>query len=183
MLPLFGTLWPCRLLASRYLAEDFFDLVDLDCFGSDAAALLPAALDALRWGEARPAASSGRTRTGSRSAGGAQGPGDGGEAAASEEPEAAAAAERSGGPDSSGSGRGGGGGGDGGGARGREGGLLYLTATDGFSAAGRRPERALAAYGGYPRAMPWANEQVGGWPGGRAPVCLAACPWLVIWVI
>jgi hypothetical protein len=42
----------------------------------------------------------------------------------------------------------------------RFGGLLYLTCTDGMSSGGRTPLRALAAYGTYTRALPWANEQV-----------------------
>jgi len=41
----------------------------------------------------------------------------------------------------------------------RFGGLLYLTSTDGFCSAGHRPERSLAAYGAYIRAMPFSNEQ------------------------
>lgn len=40
------------------------------------------------------------------------------------------------------------------------GGLLYLTCTDGYSASGKSPERALAAFGAYTRAVPWAPEQV-----------------------
>ena len=36
---------------------------------------------------------------------------------------------------------------------------MYLTSTDGFCSAGHRPERSLAAYGAYLRAMPWSNEQ------------------------
>ncbi|GJP34133.1 hypothetical protein CLOM_g18592 [Closterium sp. NIES-68] len=38
------------------------------------------------------------------------------------------------------------------------GGLLYLTATDGFSSAGHAPFRALAAYGTYMRPLPFCNE-------------------------
>lgn len=41
-----------------------------------------------------------------------------------------------------------------------DGGLLYLTSTDGFSSGGLRPARSLAAYGAYLRALPYANEQV-----------------------
>jgi tRNA G26 N,N-dimethylase Trm1 len=39
----------CRLLASVYLQEDYFDLVDVDSFGSDTS-YLPAAIDALKFG-------------------------------------------------------------------------------------------------------------------------------------
>jgi tRNA (guanine26-N2/guanine27-N2)-dimethyltransferase len=39
----------CRLLASVYLQEDYFDLVDVDSFGSDTS-YLPAAIDALKYG-------------------------------------------------------------------------------------------------------------------------------------
>lgn len=76
-----------RLLAACYLEEDYFDLIDLDMFGSDTTAIGPA-LDAARFG-----------------------------------------------------------------------GLLYLTSTDGFSSSGKRPQRALAAYGAFTRAHPSANEQ------------------------
>eukprot|EP00879_Flechtneria_rotunda_P018630 GHRR01019551.1.p1 GENE.GHRR01019551.1~~GHRR01019551.1.p1 ORF type:complete len:434 (+),score=148.18 GHRR01019551.1:652-1953(+) len=76
-----------RLLASVYLQEDYWDLVDVDSFGSDASCL-PAALHAVKYG-----------------------------------------------------------------------GLLYLTSTDGFCSAGKRPQRSLAAYGSYLRALPHANEQ------------------------
>ena len=76
-----------RLLTACYLEEDFYDLIDLDMFGSDTTAIGPA-LDAVRFG-----------------------------------------------------------------------GLLYLTSTDGFSSSGKRPQRALAAYGAYTRAHPSANEQ------------------------
>lgn len=38
-----------RLLCSTYLAEDYFDLVDVDSFGSDTSHL-PAALDAVKYG-------------------------------------------------------------------------------------------------------------------------------------
>jgi tRNA (guanine26-N2/guanine27-N2)-dimethyltransferase len=41
----------------------------------------------------------------------------------------------------------------------RFGGMLYLTSTDGFSAGGKRPARALAAYGAFTRAHPFCNEQ------------------------
>lgn len=41
----------------------------------------------------------------------------------------------------------------------RFGGLLYLTSTDGVSSGGKRPERALAAYGACLRPLPSANEQ------------------------
>jgi hypothetical protein len=40
---------PCRLLASTYLAEDYFDLVDVDSFGSDSSHLA-AALQAVKYG-------------------------------------------------------------------------------------------------------------------------------------
>jgi hypothetical protein len=40
---------PPSLLASRYLAEDFYDLVDVDSFGSETLQL-PAAIDALKFG-------------------------------------------------------------------------------------------------------------------------------------
>eukprot|EP00877_Chromochloris_zofingiensis_P010695 jgi/Chrzof1/587/Cz01g21110.t1 len=76
-----------RLLSACYLNEDYYDLVDVDSFGSDTMHL-PAAIDAVKFG-----------------------------------------------------------------------GLLYLTSTDGFSSSGKRPERALAAYGSYLRALPCANEQ------------------------
>ncbi len=79
---------PCRLLTGCYLRESFWDLIDIDSFGSDTMPL-PAAIDAVRYG-----------------------------------------------------------------------GLLYLTSTDGFTSAGKKPERGLAAYGAYPRALPWSNEQV-----------------------
>jgi hypothetical protein len=70
-----------------YLQEDYYDLVDVDSFGSDTSHLA-GAIDALKYG-----------------------------------------------------------------------GMLYLTSTDGMSAAGKRPSRALAAYGCYPRCLPSANEQ------------------------
>jgi len=76
-----------HLLASRFLAEDFFDLIDIDSFGADLP-LVASALGALAFG-----------------------------------------------------------------------GLLYITSTDGFTAGGRRPERALAAFGAYARPTPCANEQ------------------------
>lgn len=76
-----------RLLTGCYLRESFWDLIDIDSFGSDTMPL-PAAIDAVRYG-----------------------------------------------------------------------GLLYLTSTDGFTSAGKKPERGLAAYGAYPRALPWSNEQ------------------------
>ncbi|KAI8462443.1 MAG: S-adenosyl-L-methionine-dependent methyltransferase [Monoraphidium minutum] len=38
-----------RLLASRYLAEDFYDLVDVDSFGSETSHL-PSAIDAVKYG-------------------------------------------------------------------------------------------------------------------------------------
>ncbi|KAG2499128.1 hypothetical protein HYH03_002711 [Edaphochlamys debaryana] len=76
-----------RLLTNCFMREDYYDLVDVDSFGSETQ-FLPAAIDAVRFG-----------------------------------------------------------------------GLLYLTSTDGFTSSGKRPERALAAYGCYPRATPWANEQ------------------------
>ncbi|KAF6262612.1 S-adenosyl-L-methionine-dependent methyltransferase [Scenedesmus sp. NREL 46B-D3] len=76
-----------RLLASTYLAEGYFDLVDVDSFGSDCSHLA-AALQAVKFG-----------------------------------------------------------------------GLLYLTSTDGFCSGGKRPQRSLAAYGSYLRALPHANEQ------------------------
>lgn len=78
---------PHRLLASTYLAEDYFDLVDVDSFGSDSSHLA-AALQAVKYG-----------------------------------------------------------------------GLIYLTSTDGFCSGGKRPQRSLAAYGSYLRALPHANEQ------------------------
>lgn len=40
----------------------------------------------------------------------------------------------------------------------RDGGLLYLTSTDGFSSGGHRPYNSLAAYGAYIRPMPYSNE-------------------------
>jgi hypothetical protein len=121
------------------MAEDYFDLVDLDVFGSDssftAAAMsappLPAtrlpAPPACRHAAQRcllphamqPARALGRLlscRRGSR----------------------APAARRS---------------------AVRHGGLLYLTSTDGFCSGGKRPGRSLASYGGYLRALPWSNEQ------------------------
>jgi hypothetical protein len=70
-----------------YLQEDYYDLVDVDSFGSDTSHLA-GAIDALKYG-----------------------------------------------------------------------GMLYLTSTDGMSAAGKRPTRALAAYGCYSRCLPSANEQ------------------------
>lgn len=76
-----------RLLASVYLQEDYFNLVDVDSFGSDTS-YLAGAIDALKYG-----------------------------------------------------------------------GMLYLTSTDGMSAGGKRPQRSLAAYGCYLRALPSANEQ------------------------
>jgi len=39
----------CRLLASCYLQEDYYDLVDVDSFGSDTS-FLPAAIDAVKYG-------------------------------------------------------------------------------------------------------------------------------------
>ena len=39
------------------------------------------------------------------------------------------------------------------------GGLLFLTSTDGFCSSGKRPERALAAYGAHTSAVPSVNEQ------------------------
>ncbi|GFR41355.1 hypothetical protein Agub_g2038, partial [Astrephomene gubernaculifera] len=76
-----------RLLTNCYMREAYYDLIDVDSFGSETMHF-PAAIDAVRYG-----------------------------------------------------------------------GLLYLTSTDGFTSAGKRPERSLAAYGSYLRAMPWANEQ------------------------
>jgi tRNA (guanine26-N2/guanine27-N2)-dimethyltransferase len=38
-----------RLLAATYLAEDYYDFVDVDSFGSDTAHL-PAAIDAVKYG-------------------------------------------------------------------------------------------------------------------------------------
>ncbi|KAL9260295.1 3-oxoacyl-[acyl-carrier-protein] reductase FabG-like protein, partial [Drosera capensis] len=75
-----------RVLSEAYLRRDWFDLIDLDCFGSESG-FLRAAFNAVRIG-----------------------------------------------------------------------GLVYVTSTDGFSSGGHRPERALAAYGAYVRAMPFANE-------------------------
>lgn len=40
--------------------------------------------------------------------------------------------------------------------------------------AGKRPEKALAAYGAYLRALPFANEQVCGGGGGLARLSLSA---------
>lgn len=37
--------------------------------------------------------------------------------------------------------------------------LLYVAGTDGMSSSGRRPDRALAAYGAYTQANPSCNEQ------------------------
>lgn len=37
------------MLASRYLAEDYYDLVDVDSFGSETSHL-PAAIDSVRYG-------------------------------------------------------------------------------------------------------------------------------------
>ncbi|PNH04692.1 hypothetical protein TSOC_009125 [Tetrabaena socialis] len=77
-----------RLLTNCYMRESYWDLIDVDSFGSESMHF-PAAIDAVRYG-----------------------------------------------------------------------GLLYLTSTDGFTSSGKRPERGLAAYGSYPRATPWANEQL-----------------------
>lgn len=41
----------------------------------------------------------------------------------------------------------------------RFGGLLYLTSTDGFSSSGKRPGRALAAYGAFTQPVPFHAEQ------------------------
>ncbi|KAG2446177.1 hypothetical protein HXX76_000770 [Chlamydomonas incerta] len=76
-----------RLLTNCYMRESYYDLIDVDSFGSEAM-YFPAAIDAVRYG-----------------------------------------------------------------------GLLYLTCTDGFTSSGKRPERGLAAYGAFPRALPWSNEQ------------------------
>ncbi|KAG2440506.1 hypothetical protein HYH02_010384 [Chlamydomonas schloesseri] len=76
-----------RLLTNCYMRESYYDLIDVDSFGSEAM-YFPAAIDAVRYG-----------------------------------------------------------------------GLLYLTATDGFTSSGKRPERGLASYGAYLRALPWSNEQ------------------------
>lgn len=84
-----GLVFVChRLMCGAYISDDFYDLVDVDSFGSDSMHLA-AALDCVAFG-----------------------------------------------------------------------GLLYLTCTDGFSASGKSPERALAAFGAYTRAVPWAPEQV-----------------------
>ncbi|GAX75602.1 hypothetical protein CEUSTIGMA_g3046.t1 [Chlamydomonas eustigma] len=76
-----------RLLSCCALNEDYYDMVDIDSFGSDTS-FLGAAMDCVKYG-----------------------------------------------------------------------GLLYLTSTDGFCSGGHRPERSLAAYGAYLRAMPFSNEQ------------------------
>ena len=55
----------------------------------------------------------------------------------------------------------------------RFGGLLYLTSTSGFVSAGHRPEKGLAAYGGYLRTLPYSNEQVG-WCWGHSSYILEA---------
>jgi tRNA (guanine26-N2/guanine27-N2)-dimethyltransferase len=39
----------CRLLTSCYLRDDFFDLIDVDCFGSETTSF-GAALSAVRYG-------------------------------------------------------------------------------------------------------------------------------------
>eukprot|EP00898_Chlorokybus_atmophyticus_P003948 jgi/Chlat1/4554/Chrsp29S04458 len=76
-----------KLLYSRFLENDFYDVVDVDSFGSNAI-FIGAAMAAVKYN-----------------------------------------------------------------------GLLYITSTDGFSAGGHHPERALAMYGCYARATPAANEQ------------------------
>ncbi|MEW5303329.1 MAG: hypothetical protein WDW36_006033 [Sanguina aurantia] len=77
-----------RVLASCYLEQDWYDLIDIDSFGSDSSTV-SAAIDAVRF----------------------------------------------------------------------DGGMLYLTSTDGFTSGGHRPERSLASYGAFLRAVPWSNEQ------------------------
>ncbi|KAM4104112.1 hypothetical protein ACJW30_06G131700 [Castanea mollissima] len=77
-----------RVMAERYLQRDFFDLIDVDSFGSDSSFFLRNAMNALKL----------------------------------------------------------------------DGGLLYVTSTDGYSSGGHRPHHSLAAYGAYVRPMPFSNE-------------------------
>nr|POE85826.1 trna (guanine(26)-n(2))-dimethyltransferase [Quercus suber] len=75
-------------MAECYLQRDFFDLIDVDSFGSDSSFFLRNAMNALKL----------------------------------------------------------------------DGGLLYVTSTDGYSSGGHRPHHSLAAYGAYVRPMPFSNE-------------------------
>nr|XP_023872465.1 tRNA (guanine(26)-N(2))-dimethyltransferase isoform X1 [Quercus suber] len=77
-----------RVMAECYLQRDFFDLIDVDSFGSDSSFFLRNAMNALKL----------------------------------------------------------------------DGGLLYVTSTDGYSSGGHRPHHSLAAYGAYVRPMPFSNE-------------------------
>jgi hypothetical protein len=133
---------PKRLLASRYLAEDFYDLVDVDSFGSEASHL-PAAIDAVKFGGMLFLTST----DGMSSAGAAAAAGLGGGGVCVEWAPCPPKALPSATP-----------------APGLTCGApapahLRPPPVPLSPSAGKRPERSLASYGAYLRSLPFSNEQ------------------------